>query len=236
MKKFHITLLIIATFLFLSIFPNQSEAHPGRLDKLGRHFRNSDCHYLLHKPTSLAKKAKTKAELIKLIKKYSSNSCKNSLTPDKLELGSYKLPSGTTSGSKTKIALHKKYKATFSKCIDGDTAYFKINGKRYKTRFLFIDTPESTIQHEKYGKEASNYTCSRLKKAKKITLETDGKYVYDKYGRLLAWVWVDGKLLQEEITKAGLVEDFYDYGTYKYENRIRAAMRYAKTHHKGMYK
>jgi micrococcal nuclease len=132
--------------------------------------------------------------------------------------------------------LSTKYTATLSSCTDGDTANFKINGKVTKTRFLFIDTPEYTTTKEKYGKEASNYKCSRLKKAKKITLELDGKDKYDKYNRLLAWVWVDGKLLQEDITKAGWVEAFYDYGTYRYKTKIRNAMNYAKKNNFGIYK
>jgi len=38
------------------------------------------------------------------------------------------------------------------------------------------------------------------------------------------------------ITKAGLVEGFYDYGDYKYEKKVRDAMSYAKKNKKGMYK
>lgn len=236
MKKLKFLLLITAAFLFLSLFPSQSEAHRGALDKLGGHFRNSDCAYLLHKPTSLAKTAKTKTQLLALIKKHSSNSCKNKLTVNKIYLeGGYKLPTGTASKPAPK-PLSTKYTATLSSCTDGDTANFKINGKVTKTRFLFIDTPEYTTTKEKFGKEASDYTCSRLKKAKKITLELDGKDKYDKYGRLLAWVWVDGKLLQEDITKSGWVEAFYDYGTYRYETKIRNAMAYAKKYNVGIYK
>ncbi|PLT33208.1 nuclease [Bacillus sp. V5-8f] len=172
--------------------------------------------------------------MLTLIKKHSSNSCKNKLTVNKIYLeDGYKLPNGTAPTPAQ--TLNTKYTATLSSCVDGDTANFKINGKVTKTRFLFIDTPEYTTTKEKYGKEASNYTCSRLKQAKKITLELDGKDKYDKYSRLLAWVWVDGKLLQEDITKSGWVEDFYDYGTYRFETRIRSAMTYAKKYHKGMY-
>jgi micrococcal nuclease len=72
MKKLKFLLLITAAFLFLSLFLSQSEAHRGALDKLGGHFRNSDCAYLLHKPTSLAKTANTKTQLFALIKKHSS--------------------------------------------------------------------------------------------------------------------------------------------------------------------
>ncbi|WP_374702570.1 thermonuclease family protein [Bacillus sp. M6-12] len=69
-----------------------------------------------------------------------------------------------------------------------------------------------------------------------MVLETDGKDTYDKYGRLLAWVWLDGRLHQEDITKAGLVDYFYDYGTYKYETKVRNALATAKKSKVGIWK
>ena len=42
--------------------------------------------------------------------------------------------------------------ATLNKCVDGDTAWFNVDGKIIKTRFLAIDTPESTKEIEEYGK------------------------------------------------------------------------------------
>lgn len=236
MKMLRISLFILTTFFIFTFFPNHSEAHNGALDKLGGHFRNADCTYLLHKPTSLAKTVKTKEELVSLIKKHSTNKCKNTLTAKKIDTEGYKLPGASTAKPAVAIAKNQKYTATLDKCIDGDTANFKINGKVYKTRFLFIDTPESTTKVEKFGKEASNYTCTKLKQAKKIVLETEGKDVYDKYDRLLAWVHTDNQLLQEQITKAGLVKAFYDFGDYKYEKRVRDAMNYAKKQRVGLYK
>ena len=132
------------------------------------------------------------------------------------------------------LILGRQYPAELVKCVDGDTAHFNIDGTIYKTRFLFIDTPESTNEIEPFGKEASDFTCSYLKKGA-IMLETDGSNLFDKYDRLLAWIWVDGTLLQEDITKAGLVKDFYDYGEYKYEDQITTAMRFAKEDLNGMY-
>ena len=239
MKKF-VSLLVI--IVFMAIFPGNSFAHPGALDELGGHFRKSDCVYLLHEPTSLAMQAQNKAELAQLIKKYNSNAeCVRQLTVDKIDLQGHTL-SGTSSSaasqakssSSATLQLGKKYPAKLVECIDGDTARLIVNGKEYTTRFLFIDTPESTIQIEPYGKEASRFTCSLLKQGN-ITLEPDGNTLFDKYHRLLAWVWVGDKLLQEEIAKAGLVEDFYDYGDYKYEDRVRTAMAEAKQAGVGIY-
>lgn len=139
-----------------------------------------------------------------------------------------------TENEKSEIKLGEKYPAVLVKCIDGDTAHFEINGQIYKTRFLYIDTPEYTDKVEPYGKEASVFTCNFLKTGE-ITIETDGESVFDRYGRVLAWVWVGDQLHQEEITKAGFVEDFYDYGDYLYEDRIVSAMEDAKKLSKGIY-
>lgn len=92
-----------------------------------------------------------------------------------------------------------KFTVKLTKCVDGDTAYFTKTGK---TRFLYVDTPESTNQIEPYGKAASSYTCTLLKQAKKIELQYDGPKK-DKYGRTLAWVWVEGKLLEKLLIQKG---------------------------------
>lgn len=242
-------LILLIGFIFL--FPSNSEAHPGARDELGGHFQRSDCVYHLHNPTELAKKAKNMPELIELIKKYNNNSgCSSGLNEDQIDLEGYSFPTDSqqtkqetpvSSNKNTKqtnpegnLKLGQQYPAELVKCVDGDTAHFNIKGKTYKTRFLYIDTPESTNRIEPFGKEASEYTCSFLKQGE-IILETDGNALFDKYDRLLAWVWVDGKLQQEEITKAGLVKGFYDYGNYLYEERIISAMEEAKSSGRGMY-
>ena len=71
------------------------------------------------------------------------------------------------------VFANEKYPVTLNKCVDGDTAYFMLNEKIIKTRFLAIDTPESTNEIEEYGKEASTFTCNALTNAKKIEIEYD---------------------------------------------------------------
>lgn len=75
--------------------------------------------------------------------------------------------------------------------IDGDTFYARFSdGREEKVRLIGVDTPESTIQHEPYyGKEASNFTRSRLQ-GRTVYLEKDVSE-RDKYGRLLRYVWLE---------------------------------------------
>lgn len=135
------------------------------------------------------------------------------------------------------IESGERFEVTLDRCVDGDTAWFNIDNEKTKVRFLYIDTPESTKEVEPYGIEASNYTKESLTNAKKIELELniEGDRL-DKYNRLLAWVFVDGDLLQEKLASQGLVEKFYDYGVnYTYKKEIIEADKDAKSKCYGIY-
>lgn len=132
----------------------------------------------------------------------------------------------------------KPNEATLVKCIDGDTATFKLNNQDLKVRFLAINAPEIAHENneaEPYGVEAQNYTCDMLKKAKKIRLEFE-KSKTDKYGRNLAWVFVDEKLLNEEIVKVGLAKVAYLYDKYKYTPQVKQAEKTAKKNKVNLWK
>lgn len=113
----------------------------------------------------------------------------------------------------------------FSACVDGDTARFILKKEEIKVRFLAVDTPESvhpTIGEEEFGKEASEYTCNRLKGAKQISIEYDpDSDKVDKYGRHLVWIFVDDSLLQKELISKGYAEVAYLYGDYLYTDELK---------------
>ena len=139
--------------------------------------------------------------------------------------------------SNLSIKPDERFEVSLIKCVDGDTAWFNIDGEKTKVRFLYIDTPESTNQIEPYGKEASEYTKEQLTNASTIELELNNEGdKTDKYNRLLAWVFVDGELLQEKLAHKGLVEKFYDYGVeYTYKEVIIKADKEAQKKHVGIY-
>lgn len=121
------------------------------------------------------------------------------------------------------IAFAKnKEKVKLVKCIDGDTAIFKIGKEEEKVRFLAINTPEySKNKKESFGKESSDYTCKKLEKGEKIELEYDpASEKRDKYGRVLAWIFVDDKLLQEDLVSKGYAEIKYVYKDYLYVGKL----------------
>lgn len=124
-----------------------------------------------------------------------------------------------------------------TKCVDGDTAHFEINGVDETVRFLAIDTPELEVKGkspEPYANEAANYTCKALKEATSIKLEYEEEK-YDKYDRRLAWVFVDDELLQEKIVEEGFAKVRYLYDDYKYTKVVEDAEKIAQQEKKGVW-
>ena len=136
--------------------------------------------------------------------------------------------------------INEREEVAFSKCVDGDTAKFIVNGKEETVRFLAIDTPEikhGDVEEDPFGNESSNYTCKKLKNAKKIILEYDSNSSKtDKYGRLLAFVFVDDLFLQKELISKGLAKVYYIYGDYNYVDELRKEESVAKKNKLGIWR
>lgn len=127
----------------------------------------------------------------------------------------------------------------FSDCIDGDTAKFIYKSEEITARFLAIDTPETvhpTKGVEEFGKEASEYTCNKLKESKEIKLEYDkDSDKTDKYNRHLVWVFTDGELLQKKLVSKGLASVAYLYGDYKYTEELELVEQEAEDNKLGIW-
>lgn len=74
-----------------------------------------------------------------------------------------------------------------------------------RVRLLGIDTPETVKEGhpvERWGPEATEFT-QRFLAGGRAQLRFDKRRV-DRYGRLLAYVYVDDRMLNEELVRAGL--------------------------------
>lgn len=127
----------------------------------------------------------------------------------------------------------------FVRHVDGDTSVFLVNGKEQKVRYLLIDTPETVKPNapvQPFGKEASNRTKTLLSNAKEIQLEFDETNKTDRYGRLLAYVFVDGMLLQETLVREGLARVAYvKEPNTKYLEELEKAQEKAKNESLGIW-
>ena len=137
------------------------------------------------------------------------------------------------------VFANTKEKVKFVKCVDGDTAKFERNNKVFILRFLAVNTPETKSPKkgvEFYGKEASNYTCNKLKEAKTIEIEYDNQSDRkDRYNRNLGWVFLDDKLLQKDLVENGYAKVDYIYGKYKYVDELKELEKKAKNSKKGLW-
>ena len=99
------------------------------------------------------------------------------------------------------------------KTIDGDTIKVRYNGQEENVRYLLIDTPETS--HPRLGKqpfgEQAKERNRELVNSGELSIEFDIGDRTDKYGRLLAYVYVNGKSVQETLLREGLARVGYVY-------------------------
>lgn len=124
--------------------------------------------------------------------------------------------------------------------MDGDTMKVKYNGQERKVRFLLIDAPEmyhKTLGEQPYGKEAQQLNRSILDNAETVTIEFDKTGdKEDKYDRLLAYVYADGKSVQQQLLESGYVRVGYVYNEQaSHLAEYEAAQKQAKDANKGIW-
>lgn len=125
--------------------------------------------------------------------------------------------------------------ATYARAVDGDTVRLMYGGKEAVFRLLLIDTPETkhpTKGVQPYGKEASAYTKDMLENASKIEVEFDKGDKTDKYGRYLAYVYADGKMVNDALVRQGLAKVAYVYPpSITYLDQLKESQRLAQEEH-----
>jgi len=121
---------------------------------------------------------------------------------------------------------------TLDRAVDGDTIKVSYNGNVDTVRYLLIDTPETKKPNscvQPYGEDASKRN-KELVNSGKLQLEFDKDDRRDKYGRLLAYVYVDGKSVEETLLKEGLARVAYVYEpNTRYIEQYRKDEQEAKT-------
>jgi micrococcal nuclease len=129
------------------------------------------------------------------------------------------------------VSPDEQVPVTLVETIDGDTIKVWVNGKMETVRYLLIDTPESKNPNmcvQPYAGEASRRN-SELVKSGKLTLELEQENIKDSYGRLLAYVYVDGESVQGTLLKEGYGRVAYIMKPpYKYLEQYREEERKAK--------
>jgi len=143
-------------------------------------------------------------------------------------------------------------KATVVRVVDGDTLRIEMNGHEEAVRLIGIDTPENKINKKakkdslrsnqdvetitSMGKEAARYVRTLVRRGDTVGIEFDVQK-RDKYNRLLVYAYLsDGKMLNEEIIKAGYANVMTFPPNVRYQERFVRAYREARDFKRGLYR
>ncbi len=121
---------------------------------------------------------------------------------------------------------------------DGDTIALT-NSK--DVRYIGIDTPETRKRvkgkwvwdPQPYAIKASDFNKS-LVEGRKVKLEFDIEE-QDRYGRWLCYVFVDGKMVNEELVRAGYAVVYTRHPNTKYRQRLLSAEKEAQNNKRGLW-
>jgi len=122
--------------------------------------------------------------------------------------------------------------ATVVRVVDGDTVHVQLaDGTSETLRLIGIDTPEVVDPRKPvqcYGREASAH-AHELLDGQAVTLELDpSQGERDKYGRLLAYVWLpDGRNFGETMLAEGYAYEYTYDEPYLYRDQFLAAQQSA---------
>jgi micrococcal nuclease len=95
--------------------------------------------------------------------------------------------------------------AYVTRIVDGDTIYAMIGNRMEAIRYIGINTPEVYHQAIGYlpGGAAATDANHRLVDGRWVTLTFDTQ-PRDRHGRLLAYVWLDGQLVNAQLVHLGI--------------------------------
>ncbi len=123
--------------------------------------------------------------------------------------------------------------------VDGDTIDVEKDGVKVRVRLIGINAPESVDPRRPvqcFGIEASN-EMKRILDGQSVRLEQDpSQDTYDKYHRLLAYVFLpDGTNVNEHMIAAGFAHEYTYRLPYRYQKEFKAAEAAAREAERGLW-
>lgn len=119
---------------------------------------------------------------------------------------------------------------------DGDTIRVRFGRREESVRYIGVDTPESVIPGEPaecLGRRASRFNAE-LVVGRQVNLEFDRER-RDRYGRLLAYVYAGGRLVNAQLVRAGLARRLEIAPNTRFAARFARLERAAATAGRGLW-
>jgi len=96
---------------------------------------------------------------------------------------------------------------TVVRVVDGDTIHVRVGDRIEKVRYIGVNTPE--VHHPSKGEEPGGREATAVNRdlvgTRHVRLETDVQ-TRDRYGRLLAYVWVGDTMVNAELVRRGYAQ------------------------------
>ncbi|WP_338668709.1 thermonuclease family protein [Pseudodesulfovibrio methanolicus] len=120
--------------------------------------------------------------------------------------------------------------ARFLRALDGDSLRVDHAGEVLEVRLIGVDAPEYRQEYSRKARDFSRRFC----RGKTLRLEFDRER-RDRYGRTLAYVYADGRMLNEELVRAGLAVPLRIKPNTRYCDRIKQAEEEARREKRGFW-
>jgi len=138
-------------------------------------------------------------------------------------------------------AGERDIRGTVVRTVDGDTVYVRLGARAEKVRYIGIDTPE--VHHPRRGEEPGGRAATEINRRlvgnRAVRLEPDVQ-LRDRYGRLLAYVWVerpDGTevMVNAELVRLGYAAVMTVPPNVRHAEMFRKLAAEAREHHRGLW-
>jgi micrococcal nuclease len=123
------------------------------------------------------------------------------------------------------------------KVVDGDTIHVQVNGRVEKVRYIGVNTPE--VHHPSKGEEPGGRKAAAVNRqlvtARHVRLELDVQE-RDRYGRLLAYVWIGDVMVNAELVRRGYAQVMTVPPNVRHQSLFLALQREARQAGRGLWR
>jgi micrococcal nuclease len=121
--------------------------------------------------------------------------------------------------------------------VDGDTIHVRVGDRVEKVRYIGVNTPE--VHHPTRGEEPGGRQASDVNRTlvdgRRVQLELDVR-LRDRYGRLLAYVWVADVMVNAELVRLGYAQVMTVPPNVRYQALFLSLQRDAREAGRGLWR
>ncbi len=126
---------------------------------------------------------------------------------------------------------------TVVRIVDGDTIHVRLSDRVEKVRYIGVNTPE--VHHPRKGEEPGGREAAEVNRElvenKHVRLELDVQS-RDRYGRLLAYVWIGETMINAELVRLGYAQVMTVPPNVRYQSLFLKLQHDARESGRGLWK